>query len=457
MDAGGQGPAGNDSVDVVGQRTVGIAHGQEVPSRRGCLLLGGKLAADLLLVEPSYGAVGVVHDGHVVDAEKRGGQGQRPQHVGRDPTAGIAEDLGVSGSQPERREGLDPGVDTGDEGEALGCLPLQPGQGKVLGVGAIALKEIVEHGHHIGRWRSRTGNAVACSKKKCYSASVPQVADRVGAVKAVGVAAEPVGSAVEPSDRSGDDDPLRQALLDAAARVCARQGYDGTRILDIVREAGLSTGAVYGRFSSKDDLLRQAVITRSVPRLHPPATDGTRVADLVRRGAELVDGELSDRQALLLETYAAARREPQVRAAVVDADEAWRRAAAPLVDAARADGTVADDVDPAAVLFLVRTLRLGLLLQQGSHVPAPDPGSWRQLIARVVASFGAETPSVAGGLEGRGCGGMVAGGGDRGADTARSGRAADCDGHDDYGDHVDYGGHDDQAGITEEPGQGGVP
>ena len=52
----------------------------------------------------------------------------------------------------------------------------------------------------------------------------------------------------------------RDQLLDAASRVFAREGYDGTKILDIVREAGLSTGAVYSRFRSKNELLRAAVI-----------------------------------------------------------------------------------------------------------------------------------------------------------------------------------------------------
>jgi AcrR family transcriptional regulator len=46
-------------------------------------------------------------------------------------------------------------------------------------------------------------------------------------------------------------DPLREAPLDAAARVIARRGYQGTKIQDIVQEAGLSSGAVYGRFRSK--------------------------------------------------------------------------------------------------------------------------------------------------------------------------------------------------------------
>ncbi|MGH9047753.1 MAG: TetR/AcrR family transcriptional regulator, partial [Acidimicrobiales bacterium] len=46
-------------------------------------------------------------------------------------------------------------------------------------------------------------------------------------------------------------DPLRERLLDAAAHVFAQKGYSGTRILDVVAAAGLSTGAVYGRFGSK--------------------------------------------------------------------------------------------------------------------------------------------------------------------------------------------------------------
>ena len=58
-------------------------------------------------------------------------------------------------------------------------------------------------------------------------------------------------------------DQLREQLLRAAAAVFARQGYDGTKIMDIVRESGLSTGAVYGRFRSKNDLLREAIVTRS--------------------------------------------------------------------------------------------------------------------------------------------------------------------------------------------------
>lgn len=191
-------------------------------------------------------------------------------------------------------------------------------------------------------------------------------------------------------------DPLRERLLDAAARVFAERGYEGTKIQTIVREAGLSTGAVYGRFNSKNDLLREAVITRSLPRLASGAAADVRVADLVARAASYLGPGLTDGEALLLETYVTARREPEVAAALADTDREWRSTVSPLVDKALLDGTVDDAVEPDAVLFLVRTLRLGMLLHRGSGLPTPDADAWAELVGRVVASFGRppEVPSA---------------------------------------------------------------
>ncbi len=43
-------------------------------------------------------------------------------------------------------------------------------------------------------------------------------------------------------------------ILDAAATIFARRGYHQTRMDDIVKESGLSKGAIYWYFKSKDDL-----------------------------------------------------------------------------------------------------------------------------------------------------------------------------------------------------------
>lgn len=203
--------------------------------------------------------------------------------------------------------------------------------------------------------------------------------------------------AAEPRVRPSDDDPgdeIRTRLLDAATRVFATKGYDGTRIMDIVREAGLSTGAVYGRFASKDDLLREAVVGRTRGQRRMPDDIG-RVADLIALGAAQTRGPLTDDDAVRLEAHVTARRVPEVAEAIADADAAWRRAVQPLVDAAIADGSVAAHIDPEAVLYLVRTLHLGLLAQRAAGRPPPDDDAWRALVDTVITSFGTSGPAPA--------------------------------------------------------------
>ena len=187
-------------------------------------------------------------------------------------------------------------------------------------------------------------------------------------------------------DAGGDGDAVRTRLVRAAAEVFAREGYAGTRIMDIVREAGVSTGTVYGRFRSKNELLREAVVSASA-RAGVLASGAPSLGELLRFGARLVDRPLYSFEALRLEAYVTARREAEVGDALAAAYEGWRAGVEPLVDAAEADGTIAG-LDPEAVLFLYRTLYLGLLLHRGSGLAGPDPDAWAALVDRIVASLG---------------------------------------------------------------------
>lgn len=47
----------------------------------------------------------------------------------------------------------------------------------------------------------------------------------------------------------------RAHLLDAGMRCFAHNGYKGTTMRDIAREAGVTTGAIYAHFKGKEDLL----------------------------------------------------------------------------------------------------------------------------------------------------------------------------------------------------------
>ncbi len=189
-------------------------------------------------------------------------------------------------------------------------------------------------------------------------------------------------------DDTDVDGSIRARLLAAAARVFARQGYEGTRISDIVREAQLSTGAVYGRFRSKNELLQMAVVERAGRVAELGAAGSVRVADLLVRAARGTTGPLTDDEAVRLEAFVAARREPEVANALLEATVGWRAKVEPIVGAAYGDGTLSPELDPEAVLFFVRTVGLGLLLQRAAGMPAPDAQAWEGLVARVVASLG---------------------------------------------------------------------
>src|SRR5712692_6709595 len=46
-----------------------------------------------------------------------------------------------------------------------------------------------------------------------------------------------------------------QAIIDAAIRVFARNGYYNSRVSDIAREAGVASGTIYLYFRTKDEIL----------------------------------------------------------------------------------------------------------------------------------------------------------------------------------------------------------
>ena len=48
----------------------------------------------------------------------------------------------------------------------------------------------------------------------------------------------------------------RQRILDAAITVIQRKGLASTTMGEIIKESGLSAGAIYGYYAGKDELIR---------------------------------------------------------------------------------------------------------------------------------------------------------------------------------------------------------
>ncbi len=69
----------------------------------------------------------------------------------------------------------------------------------------------------------------------------------------------------------------REALLDAAAAVVDRSGYDGASLSEVLALAGVTKGAMYHHFGSKAALVKALVEEQFAPALTSPTVDGMPV------------------------------------------------------------------------------------------------------------------------------------------------------------------------------------
>ena len=166
--------------------------------------------------------------------------------------------------------------------------------------------------------------------------------------------------------RAGRDTRARRSWTSSARRGC--------------RPAPSTAG------SARSTISRAAVLERTVQVALFGDPGITRVADLLARMGRVKTGPLSDDEAVRLEAFVVARSASrEVAQAINEAIACGRAIAQPLLDAAVADGTLVLDVDPEAVLFYMRSVGLGLLLQRVQPVclhPTPTHGSGSRPIAR---------------------------------------------------------------------------
>jgi AcrR family transcriptional regulator len=215
---------------------------------------------------------------------------------------------------------------------------------------------------------------------------VPTATRSRDATVATGEATAPTttGAATTP------DPSVRDRLVGAAAEVFAERGYEGTRVQEIVRRAGLSTGAIYTNFRNKADLLLAAVGTAQVDSLFATIELAGDAADGLRYAGHELPTARRDTRPLLFEAMVAARRDPEVAALLRRRLMKFRSLMAHAVAAGQRDGSVAADVDVDAAAEFCQALGMGFLLMEAVGLPHSDETAWRQLIDRLVDSI---TPS----------------------------------------------------------------
>ena len=193
------------------------------------------------------------------------------------------------------------------------------------------------------------------------------------------------------AEAASDVEPIREKLIAAAAEVFAEKGYEGAGVAEIARRAGYTTGAIYGRFTGKAELLLAAIEAHSDSELDQLFAEHRfegKVTDILTTvGSHLVTDHTTANNALLLEAFVAARRDPEVRRLMQGALDLRGDRLADLVAEAQRSGAIDPALDAEAVVRFCHAVGFGFLLFRAVEIDLPDAGPWEDLISRLVEAL----------------------------------------------------------------------
>jgi AcrR family transcriptional regulator len=163
----------------------------------------------------------------------------------------------------------------------------------------------------------------------------------------------------------------RRQILDAAVACFAREGFHRTTMHDIVREAQLSPGAIYGYFAGKDAIIdaigadRHALETALIAAAATPG-DLPQVLRRLAREFFAILGDPAERRRrrVAVQIWAEALRNPRLLRQVRGGVDRPRALFADLIRAGQTRGDVAPTVAPDAVARVMIALFQGFILQQ---------------------------------------------------------------------------------------------
>jgi AcrR family transcriptional regulator len=162
----------------------------------------------------------------------------------------------------------------------------------------------------------------------------------------------------------------RQQILDAALRCFSRDGFHATTTADIVRESGLSQGALYLYFATKDDIVvaladdrhqGESFLNALAESEQDPVQGLFLLVELYGKG--LGDPRRVDMRRVGIQGWAEALRNPRIHASVVEGFDAVRAAIAHLVERGQQSGQIRPDIAPDAAARAMIAVFQGLVLQ----------------------------------------------------------------------------------------------
>ncbi len=196
-----------------------------------------------------------------------------------------------------------------------------------------------------------------------------------------------------------DSDETTKRLLDAAAEVFVEHGYDKAVVADIARRAGVTTGAVFGRWANKSEIMAAAVdhiFEQMLPdeRLKQLGVDELPIVELLSAwAANILAGDKA--QDVMVQVFASARNNDAVNQRLrLFLDEQARQLAS-IVERGRSEATVEPCYSTASIVLLIQAIGVGthLLLSAGrdeQHTPSAQ--EWDTLIRSIHDSLTTPPP-----------------------------------------------------------------
>jgi AcrR family transcriptional regulator len=190
----------------------------------------------------------------------------------------------------------------------------------------------------------------------------------------------------------------RRQIMDAAITCFAREGFHRTTMQDIVRETGLSAGAIYRYFRSKEDIIAAIAAEHHAAEAAAFAevSAGDDVGAALRHLAHVSLGRLADPaeqrwRRVTVQVWGEALRNERVMTIVRGGIDEPVAILAALIRRGQRDGSLPQALDPEGAARVCASIFQGLVLQQAWD-PKLDVDAY---IAAVLALIDALARSAA--------------------------------------------------------------
>jgi len=199
-----------------------------------------------------------------------------------------------------------------------------------------------------------------------------------------------LGTTIEAVPEDLANNGLSDRLLAAAADLFAEKGYEQAGVAEIARRAGVTTGAIYSRYTGKADLLQDAVknhapneITQLLRAENNDQSPKDILADI---GEHLLD-DLHESTGIFIEALVAARRDPELANVLHQLAAQEDEQVSKILKAAQESGIIDPDLDNLALVRLAHAIGYGMNVTRLLGLELPTKDSWTDVINRVINSF----------------------------------------------------------------------